>query len=44
MALWSVHLPRALPPEAAESAVFVRDGFAFWAVVFGPLWFLRHRE
>ena len=45
MALWSVHLPRALPPEAAaERAVLVRDGFAFWAVVFGPLWFLRHRE
>ena len=44
MALWSVHLPRALPPEAAERAVFVRDGFAFWALVFGPLWFLRHRE
>ena len=23
--------------------VFVRDGFHFWALLFGPLWMLRHR-
>ena len=23
--------------------VFVRDGFHFWAFLFGPLWMLRHR-
>ncbi len=45
MAIFSVHLPGAVAPEAtADRAVFVRDGFAFWAVLFGPLWFLRHRE
>lgn len=45
MAIFSVHLPAGAAPEtAADRAVFVRDGFAFWAVLFGPLWFLRHRE
>lgn len=45
MAIFSVHLPgNAAPEVAADRAVFVRDGFAFWAVLFGPLWFLRHRE
>lgn len=44
MAIFSVHIPDAPRELAAERAVFVRDGFAFWAVLFGPLWFLRHRE
>lgn len=44
MAIFSVHFPDASPMVAADRAVFVRDGFAFWAVLFGPLWFLRHRE
>lgn len=45
MAIFSVHLPgNAAPEVAADRAVFVRDGFAFWALLFGPLWFLRHRE
>lgn len=44
MAIFSVHIPDAPRELAADRAVFVRDGFAFWAVLFGPLWFLRHRE
>ncbi len=45
MAVYSVHLPAdVMPQRAADRAVFVRDGFAFWALLFGPLWFLRHRE
>lgn len=45
MAIFSVHLPdKAAPDLVAERAVLVRDGFAFWAMLFGPLWFLRHRE
>lgn len=44
MAIFTVHLPTNTSPEAvADRAVFVREGFAFWAVLFGPLWFLRHR-
>lgn len=45
MAIFSVHLPdKATPDLVAERAVFVRDGFALWAMLLGPLWFLRHRE
>jgi hypothetical protein len=45
MAIYSVYLPSDAKPEVvADRAVFVRDGFAFWAFLFGPLWFLRHRE
>jgi hypothetical protein len=45
MAIYTVHLPRDRSPEAVErGVVLVRDGFAFWAMIFGPLWFLRHRE
>jgi len=45
MAIFSVHLPAdATPQVASDRAVFVRDGFAFWAFLFGPLWFLWHRE
>lgn len=45
MAIFSVHLPgNATSETVADRAVFVREGFAFWAVLFGPLWFLRHRE
>ena len=46
MAVYTVHEP---PPRRYESApdperfTFVRDGFSFWACVFGPLWMLRHR-
>ena len=45
MAIYSVYLPSDARLEVvADRAVFVRDGFAFWAFLFGPLWFLRHRE
>ena len=46
MAVYTVHEP---PPKRFEQAsdperfVFVRDGFSFWAFLFGPLWMLRHR-
>src|SRR5260370_32849115 len=28
---------------AVERFAFVRDGFHFWAAVFGPLWLVLHR-
>src|SRR5215469_5237754 len=45
MAVYTVHEP---PPRGAsapdpERFVFVRDGFSFGALLFGPLWMLRHR-
>ena len=46
MKVFTVHEP---PPRRNESSVdpdrfvFVRDGFYFWAFLFGPLWMLRHR-
>src|SRR5262245_24445896 len=46
MAVYTVHEP---PPKSdgqtsdPERFEFVRDGFSFWAFVFGPLWMLRHR-
>ncbi|WP_176085122.1 DUF2628 domain-containing protein [Martelella sp. HB161492] len=44
MASFLVLLP---PGESAEKApektVFIRDGFAFWALVFGPFWLLFQR-
>jgi len=46
MTIYTVHEP---PPRRNQSAgdtnrfVFVRDGFHFWAFVFGPLWLLVHR-
>lgn len=46
MPVYTVHEP---PPrkKAAGSGpdrfMFIRDGFHFWAFLFGPLWMLRHR-
>ena len=46
MAVYTVHEP---PPRERASdtdpmrLAFVRDGFHFWAFLFGPLWMLRHR-
>src|SRR5258708_28949994 len=47
MAVYTVHEP---PSKAGvksgsepERFVFVRDGFSFAALLFGPLWMLRHR-
>jgi len=45
MRVYTVHEP---PPKRDETSVdperfaFVRDGFSFWAFLFGPLWMLRH--
>ena len=47
MAIYTVHEPpsRAGATSAPEPErfVFVRDGFSFAALLFGPLWMLRHR-
>ena len=45
MPVFTVHMPFAGTGDsaAAEKSVFVRDGFHFWAFVFGPLWLLVHR-
>jgi Protein of unknown function (DUF2628) len=46
MSTYTVHAP---PPRKGDSATaperfkFVRDGFYFWAFLFGPLWLLAHR-
>src|ERR1700684_1992318 len=46
MSSYTVHEPPlragATAPEP-ERYVFVRDGFSFWAFLFGPLWMVRHR-
>ena len=38
--IYTLHRRSEDPPE---EIVFVREGFAWWAVLFGPLWFLYHR-
>jgi hypothetical protein len=46
MAIYTVHEPplkRYETAPAPERFRFVRDGFSFWAFLFGPLWMLRHR-
>jgi hypothetical protein len=46
MAVYTVHEPPRNDDGAApepERFVFVRDGFSFPAMLFGPLWMLRHR-
>jgi len=45
MPVFTVHMPfvGAGQKGAADQSVFVRDGFHFWAFVFGPLWMLWHR-
>ena len=42
MPVYTVHAPVA-DGSATDRFVFVRDGFHFWAFVFGPLWLLWHR-
>jgi hypothetical protein len=46
MSVYTVHEP----PQGRDEAIadplrfrFVRDGFHFWAFVFGPVWMLFHR-
>jgi hypothetical protein len=46
MPVYTVHAPVADGTDAriaTDRFVFVRDGFAFWALVFGPFWLARHR-
>ena len=44
MPVYTVHAPTANSGIAAiERFAFVRDGFHFWAAVFGPLWLVWHR-
>jgi hypothetical protein len=44
MPVYTVHAPSVVTlREEADSFVFVRDGFHFWALVFGPFWLLWHR-
>ncbi|MCB9927903.1 MAG: DUF2628 domain-containing protein [Alphaproteobacteria bacterium] len=37
MRTYTIHLP---PDRRAADAILVPEGFAWWAVAFGPLWFL----
>jgi hypothetical protein len=44
MPVYTVHAPS--DPDLREDTdrfVFLRDGFHFWAMLFGPLWLLWHR-
>jgi hypothetical protein len=44
MPVYTVHAPTANAGIAAtDRFAFVRDGFHFWAAVFGPLWLVWHR-
>jgi hypothetical protein len=45
MSVYTVHEPpqRFVAVPDVERFAFVRDGFSFWAFLFGPLWMLRHR-
>src|SRR5947199_7926058 len=46
MPVYTVHGPMANVTQARSAAdrlVFVRDGFHFWAFLFGPLWLAWHR-
>lgn len=46
MAVYTVHEPAPRQGSLSvnpEDAVFVRDGFYFWAFVLGPLWLLWRR-
>ena len=45
MPVYTVHAPIANNAgiAATDRFAFVRDGFHFWAAVFGPLWLVWHR-
>jgi hypothetical protein len=46
MAVYTVHQPPLRKRQTDHDPMriaFVRDGFHFWAFLFGPLWMLRHR-
>ncbi len=49
MRVWTVHLPPgaaagSVPSTAkpGKAPVLLREGWSFWALIFGPLWLLRH--
>ena len=45
MPVYTVHAPVAADASlaATDRFVFIRDGFHFWAMVFGPFWLIAHR-
>ena len=45
MPVYTVHAPTANGTDlgATDKFVFVRDGFHFWAMIFGPLWLIWNR-
>jgi hypothetical protein len=45
MPVYTVHAPGAGGADlrSTDRFVFVRDGFHFWAALFGPLWLITHR-
>jgi len=45
MPVYTVHAPDAGGADlrSTDRFVFVRDGFHFWAALFGPLWLIAHR-
>jgi len=45
MPAYTVHAPtpNGADLRATDNFAFVRDGFHFWAMVFGPIWLLWHR-
>jgi hypothetical protein len=47
MRVWTVHTPPEAEPERRRGAeapvLLLREGFAWWAFLFGGLWFLWHR-
>ena len=44
MGIYTVHIKGSSDePSAYERAVFVREGFGWWAFIFGPLWLLWNR-
>ena len=45
MPVYTVHAPGTGGADlrSTDRFVFVRDGFHFWAFLFGPLWLIAHR-
>ena len=45
MPVYTVHapVPGGADLRATDKFVFVRDGFHFWAMVFGPIWLAWNR-
>jgi Protein of unknown function (DUF2628) len=45
MPVYTVHAPTTNGADlgATDKFVFVRDGFHFWAMIFGPLWLIWNR-